>query len=69
MGKEFGNGDIRQNPDKKVQNIKAGVDVGRDTAGGTYDVNPATADEKSLPEGMTRERKGPLGPSQGRRQK
>ena len=48
----------------------------RDIRGGTYDVDPATAKDVGqgefggqLPEGMSRERKGPLSPTQGRRQK
>jgi len=48
----------------------------RDLLGGTYDVDPARAKDVGqgeyggqLPEGLTRERKGPLGPTQGRRQK
>ena len=48
----------------------------RDIKSGTYDVDPATAKDAGqgeyggqLPEGLSRERKGPLGPTQGRRQK
>lgn len=48
----------------------------RDTKGGAYDVDPAKAKDVGqgeyggqLPEGLTRERKGPMGPTQGRRQK
>ena len=48
----------------------------RDIRGGTYDVDPAKAKDVGqgeyggqLPEGLSRERKGPLGPTQGRRQK
>ena len=68
MSKSFGNGDVRESPDKKVEKIKTGGEEGRDTTGGTYDVEPATAEDEDLPNGMTRERKGPLGPKQGRRQ-
>ena len=68
MSKSFGNGDVRESPDKKIEKGKISDDAGRDTTGGTYDVDPATADDQDLPEGMTRERKGPLGPNQGRRQ-
>jgi hypothetical protein len=68
MSKSFGNGDVRESPDKKVEKIKTGGDEGRDTTGGTYDVDPAKAEDADLPNGMTRERKGPLGPKQGRRQ-
>jgi hypothetical protein len=46
----------------------------RDTHGGTYDVDPAFASDRGQgefggqpPEGQTRERKGPLNPSSGRR--
>lgn len=48
----------------------------RDIRSGTYDVDPAIATDVGqgeyggqLPEGLSRERKGPLGPTQGRRQK
>lgn len=70
MMKAQGNGNSR--PDSKSEE-SANADY-RDTRGGTYDVDPATAKDRGQgefggqpPEGMTRERKGPLSPSSGRR--
>ena len=58
------------------ENSPARSEENRDIRGGTYDVDPATAKDVGqgeyggqLPEGLSRERKGPLGPTQGRRQK
>ena len=62
--------------DKHIEKRPVRSEANRDIAGGTYDVDPAKAKDVGQgeyggqpPEGLTRERKGPLGPTQGRRQK
>lgn len=61
-------------PDRKIEKLKSGDDEHRDTQGGTYDVDPALAKDAGQgefggqpPEGMSRERKGPLNKTTGRR--
>lgn len=68
MPTQFANGDLR--PDEKIEKLKSGGADHRDTQGGTYDVDPATAKDVGQgeyggqpPEGLTRTRKGPLNPS------
>ncbi len=72
MPDDFGNGDFRGKPDKSADKLKFAT--ARDVQGGAYDVDPARAKDKEQgeyggqpPEGLTRERKGPLNPSTGRR--
>ena len=63
MTKEnFANTDHRRKPDKKNEDLKFGDP--RDTQGGAYDSDLGAPNE--MPEGLTRERKGPLSRSTGR---
>lgn len=73
MPHKVGNGDSRGQPDKRARRQKSAT-VRRDVQGGPYDVDPARAKDTGQgeyggqpPEGLTRERKGPLNPSTGRR--
>ena len=59
--------------DQKFEKLRSCADERRDTQGGTYDVDPALATDSGqgefggqMPEGMMRERKGPLGKTTGR---
>ena len=60
--KNLGNGDLRSKPDKKIGILK--VANPRDIQGGAYDTDPGAPTD--IPEGLKRERKGPLSPTKGR---
>jgi len=74
MSANFANGDLRGKPSGRKEKQKASGLEHTDTRGGTYDVDPALAKDVGQdeyggqpPEGMTRQRKGPLNRSTGRR--
>ena len=74
MAANFGNGDLRGKPSGRKEKQNASGLEHTDTRGGTYDVDPALAKDVGQgeyggqpPEGQTRERKGPLNRSTGRR--